>query len=123
MMNEIKFYFAGDFYSTSSTKPIAVSDELIIAIALCDIKVCNFEVPLKSDTKLPPQRCKRFCNHDDSSEFLWSLGFNLFSIATNHTSDWDNEGFYKTKQVLGEEAFGAGSYNEAYKVKVVELGE
>lgn len=121
MENNIKLFFCGDFCSTSSTKGISASDDLKRTIASCDIKVCNFEVPLKPDTKIPPQRRRRFCNHDDAPNFLRNLGFNLFSIATNHTFDWDNEGFYKTKQVFGEEAFGAGSYDEAYRVKVVEL--
>lgn len=35
--------------------------------------------------------------------------------------DWGNEGFLKTKKILGEESFGAGTYEEAYRVKVVEV--
>lgn len=121
MDNIVKIFFAGDFCSTSSTKEITVSDVLKQTIASCDFKVCNFEVPLKPDADFPSQRRKRFFNNDDAPEFLRNLGFNLFSIATNHTFDWDDEGFDKTKQALGDDAFGAGIYEEAYKVKTVEV--
>lgn len=81
----------------------------------------NFEVPLKPSVTLPPQRRERFSQNDDVPAFLQGLGFNLFSIATNHTFDWGEEGFKKTKEILGDAAFGAGTYDEAYKVKVVEI--
>lgn len=122
MLDTLKILFCGDFCSTSSTKPISVSEELRALIVSCDLRVINFEVPLKPDANFPPQRRKRFSNNDDAPVFLRSLGFNLFSIATNHTFDWGDKGFSKTKQVLGADAFGAGTYDEAYKVKVVEAG-
>ena len=94
----IKIFFAGDFCSKSSTKPITVSEDLKRDIASCDLKVCNFEVPLKPDGGyFPPQKRERFYQHDDVPEFLKGLGFNLFSIATNHTFDWGDAGFHKTK--------------------------
>lgn len=51
----IQIFFCGDFCSTPSTKPITVSEELKQVINSCDIKVCNFEVPLKPDG-VKPQR-------------------------------------------------------------------
>lgn len=123
MYDKLKLFFCGDFCSTSSTKPITVSQELRDLIASCDLKVVNFEVPLKPDEALPPQKRRRFSQHDDVPAFLQRLGLNLFSIATNHMFDWGEEGFKKTKAVLGETAFGAGTYNEAYKVKIVEVND
>lgn len=120
-MNSVRVFFAGDFCSTSSAYPITVSEELRNLIASCDLKVINFEVPLKPDVKLPPQKRLRFSQHDDVPDFLRGIGFNLFSIATNHTFDWGEAGYQKTMDVLKDAAFGAGSYNEAYKVKVVEV--
>ena len=120
-MHVIKIFFAGDFCSKPSTSRIVVSDELRDIIHSCDFKVVNFEVPLKPDNvTLPPQKRERFFQHDDVPNFLSELGFNLFQLATNHTFDWGEEGFKKTKKVLGSAAFGAGTYEEAYKVKVVE---
>lgn len=120
-MSNIKLFFAGDFCSKPSTSKITVSDELKNLIQSCDLKVVNFEVPLKPDVKLPPQSRERFFQNDDAPDFLRGLGFNLFSQANNHAFDWGDEGFKKTKTALGDASFGAGTYEEAYKVKVVEV--
>ncbi len=90
-------------------------------IQSCDLKVVNFEVPLKPALNLPPQKRGRFFQHDDTPDFLRGLGFNLFSLANNHAFDWGDEGFKKTKAALGDAAFGAGTYEEAYRVKVEEI--
>lgn len=120
-MNDIKVFFAGDFCSKPSTSKINVSDELKDLIQSCDLKVVNFEVPLKPEVILPPQRRERFFQHDDVPDFLRGLGFNLFSLANNHAFDWGDDGFKKTKVALGDAAFGAGTYDEAYRIKVVEI--
>ena len=119
--NTIRIFFAGDFCSKPSTSRIAVSDELKSLIQSCDLKVVNFEVPLKPDTTLPKQKQERFFQHDDVPDFLRGLGFNLFSQANNHAFDWGNEGFKKTKVALGDASFGAGTYEDAYRVKVIEV--
>ena len=121
MMDPIRIFFAGDFCSKPSTSKINVSKELKDLIQSCDLKVVNFEVPLKSGVNLPPQKRERFFQHDDTTDFLRGLGFNLFSLANNHAFDWGDEGFKKTKAALGDAAFGAGTYEEAYRVKVVEI--
>lgn len=121
MSYKASIFFAGDFCSKPSTSKIIVQDELKSLLQSCDLKVVNFEVPLKPIVKLPPQRRERFFQNDDAPEFLRSLGFNLFSQANNHAFDWGDEGFKKTKTALGDAAFGAGTYEEAYKVKVVEV--
>ena len=120
-MSCVKLFFAGDFCSKPSTSKITVSDELKNLIQSCDLKVVNFEVPLKPEVKLSSQRRERFYQHDDAPQFLRGLGVNLFSLANNHAFDWGDEGFKKTKAALGEASFGAGTYEEAYKVKVVEV--
>ena len=117
----MKLFFAGDFCSKPSTSKIIVSDELKNVIQSCDLKVVNFEVPLKPDVKLPPQGRERFFQNDDAPDFLRGLGFNLFSLANNHAFDWDEEGFKKTKAALGSASFGAGTYEEAYRPKIVEV--
>jgi len=121
MNGNIKLFFAGDFCSKPSTKKITVSDELKNIIQSCDLKLVNFEVPLKPEIDLPSQGRERFFQHDDVPEFLKGLGFNLFSQANNHAFDWDDEGFKKTKAALGDAAFGAGTYEEAYRPKIVEV--
>lgn len=122
MKDSVKLFFAGDFCSKPSTSSIKVSDELKALIASCDLKFVNFEVPLKPEgVHLPPQKRERFFQNDDAPAFLKGLGFNLFSLANNHVFDWGEEGFKKTKAALGDEAFGAGTYDEAYTIKVVDV--
>ncbi len=122
MNNSIRLFFAGDFCSKPSTSRIIVSDELKDLIQSCDLKVVNFEVPLKPEnTNLPPQSRERFFQHDDVPDFLRGMGFNLYSIANNHAFDWGDEGYKKTKSALGDAAFGAGTYEEAYRVKIVDV--
>lgn len=117
----VSLFFAGDFCSKPSTSKITVSDELKDLIKSCDFRVVNFEVPLKpAKVNLPAQKQERFYQHDDAPDFLRANGFNLFQIANNHAFDWGDEGFKKTKAAFGEAAFGAGTYEEAYQVKVVE---
>ncbi|UKK49483.1 CapA family protein [Prevotella sp. E9-3] len=120
MNKQIRIFFAGDFCSKPSTSRITVSDELKCLIQSCDLKVVNFEVPLKPSGALPPQVRERFFQNDDAPNFLRSIGFNLFQLANNHAFDWGEEGFKKTKSALGNQSFGAGTYDEAYKIKVCE---
>ena len=93
----MKIFFAGDFCSKPSTSPIDVSADLREIIRSCDIRVVNFEVPLRPDMKLPPQGRQRYYQHDDVPDFLKGLGFNVFQLANNHAFDWDEPGFRKTQ--------------------------
>lgn len=114
-------FFAGDFCSKPSTSFITPCDELKNILSSCDCRIVNFEVPLKPEIELPERKEERFFQNDDAPEFLRKLGFNLFSIANNHTFDWGDEGFKKTKAAFGEASFGAGTYEEAYQVKEIEI--
>lgn len=121
-MNDVRIFFAGDFCSKASTSKITVCEDLRALIQSCELSVVNFEVPLKPEgVQLPQQHRERFFQHDDCPEFLRNLGFNLFQLANNHAFDWGEEGFKKTKAALGDASFGAGTYEEAYRVKVCEV--
>ena len=80
--SQARIFFAGDFCSKPSTSRITVSDELKDLIQSCDMKVVNFEMPLKPDVmKLSSQTSERFYQNDGAPDFLQGLGFNLFSQA------------------------------------------
>lgn len=122
MSSVVRLFFAGDFCSKPSTSLISVSDEIKDLIRECDLRVINFEVPLKpEDVFLPSTDYERYYQNDDAPSFLKSLGFNLFPIANNHVFDWGDEGLLRVKTAFGEESFGAGSYEEAYRVKCIEI--
>lgn len=119
----VSIFFAGDFCSKPSCSRITVSDDLKRKIQSCDFRVVNFEVPLRPETNdLPSLSYERFFQNDDSVGFLKSLGFNLFQLANNHAFDWGRDGFLKTRNALGCAAFGAGTYDDAYRIKIVEKG-
>jgi poly-gamma-glutamate synthesis protein (capsule biosynthesis protein) len=118
MSNYVRLFFCGDFCSTPSTKNITVSEELSSVISSCDFKLCNFEVPLKPN-EIKPQKGKYYQN-DDAPAFLEELGFNLFSFANNHAFDYGLDGWKKTMSAFKHTPFGSGSYEDAYKVKIVE---
>lgn len=120
MNKRVKLLFAGDFCSKPSTTNITADSDLIAIIKDCDHAIINYEVPLRPDIELPKQERERFFQNDDAPHFLREIGFDLFSIANNHIFDWNEEGFLKTKLILGNDSFGAGTYDEAYKVKVIE---
>lgn len=119
--NKVRLFFAGDFCSKPSTSLIMPSEELKTLLASCDCRIINFEVPLKPSVNLPERKEERFFQNDDAPSFLRGLGFDLFTIANNHTFDWGEAGYQKTKAALGESSFGAGTYDEAYKVKEVVI--
>lgn len=119
--NKIRLLFAGDFCSKPSTSFITPSDELKSLLMSCDCRIVNFEVPLKPEKELPERKEERFFQNDDAPKFLRNLGFDLFSIANNHAFDWGEDGFRKTKNALGEDSFGAGEYEDAYRIKVVNV--
>ena len=120
-MHNVKLFFAGDFCSRPSTSGIIVSEDLKDLIRSCDLRIINFEVPLKPEVDLPPQARQRYFQTDDAPDFLRGLGFNLFQMANNHMFDWDEPGYRKTREALGDAGFGAGTYEEAYRVKTVDI--
>ena len=121
-MSNVRIFFAGDFCSKPTTSYIIVSEQLQDLIKSCDVSIVNFEVPLKPEgVTFPPSRQERFYQHDDVPQFLRNIGFKLFSIANNHLLDWGEKGYEKTMRALGNDCFGAGTYDEAYGVKKVEV--
>ncbi len=73
--------FCGDFCSTPSPSLITVSDELKELISSADLRVCNFEVPVKSEGKAIDKIPPILSQSVESPDFLESLGFNVISLA------------------------------------------
>ena len=69
MNDKVKLFFAGDFCSKPSTSKITVSDELQDLLQSCDLRLVNFEVPLKPSVELPYQKRERFCQNGFENPF------------------------------------------------------
>lgn len=119
--DSISLFFCGDFCSRPSTTFINVADDVRSLIDSCDLKICNFEVPLKPDNV--SEKKGAFHQNDDAPQFLEELGFNLFSFANNHAFDYGEDGYHKTVGAFSDpqSIFGSGTYEEAYKVKTFHI--
>lgn len=121
--DSIRLFFVGDFCSLVPADDIAVKPELASLIQEADISVCNFETPVKPDgySVVQDATFTSIFQSSQSVNFLEGLGFDLFSLANNHTFDCGEEGYLETLKLLKKaQSIGAGSFEEAYKVKVIE---
>lgn len=81
-----------------------------------DLAFCNLECPISYRGK-PLQ--KPYCFRADTCYFsgIREAGFNIFSLANNHTLDWGKDGLLDTKEIIEENNLypvGAGkNQNEA----------
>lgn len=122
MSNPAKIFICGDFCSTPSTEYIQVSEKLSTLIQSCDIRVCNLESPVLPNKTKPV--AGRIHQSENVPKFLSKLGFNLVTIANNHTFDYGEEGYAHTVSLLrnnGIEYLGAGNIKEAYRLKTIEI--
>lgn len=86
-----------------------------------DFNVCNFESPIEGYYKALDRQGPRVKQPKESIDFLRTAGFNVFQLANNHMCDYGEEGCKTTIDVFGDAVtVGAGNYEEAYSVKVVE---
>jgi poly-gamma-glutamate synthesis protein (capsule biosynthesis protein) len=122
-MSNIHLFFVGDFCSLVSPEDIMVKSELASMIQNADISVCNFETPVKP-TGYVVKQDPTFTNLYQSFQsvgFLEKSGFDLFSLANNHTFDCGDEGYHETlKHIKKAQYLGAGTFEDAFKVKVIE---
>lgn len=125
----IKLFFAGDFCCRPSTSVISVDDDLKRLIQSADAAICNFEIPLKTNRLsglaegMTPEQAGYFYQNDDAPRFLETLGFSYFSFSNNHAFDCGEDGWEKTRNAFSdpENLFGSGTYEEACKVKTIEI--
>ncbi|MCQ2283431.1 MAG: CapA family protein [Bacteroidales bacterium] len=116
MSNPIRIFVAGDFCCKPSPSLLSVSDDLKARMQSCELRICNFEFPLHG------QSTTSNWQHDNTPNFLISLGFDLFTLANNHILDGGEDGFRKTVEALQGKGFGAGTYEEAYQPRIMEMG-
>lgn len=117
MSTNIKLLFLGDFVSRDPLK-INISSEIEKLFINSNVRVCNFEVPVKSSGKAIEKSGPSLYQSTESPRFLEKLGFDVISMANNHMFDYAKEGFECTKNAFRSALLvGAGELNEAYSVK------
>ena len=120
--NKVRLFICGDFCSTPSSPFMSIASDLRSLIDSCNLKICNFEGPVKSDgrklNKIPPN----IQQHPDVPDFIENMGFNVISLANNHAFDYGDDGFLATQRAFRKaKVIGAGTFDEAYKVEITEV--
>jgi len=112
----IKINFWGDFKATS-VEGLHLSSEVFDLIRSAKINVVNFEAPVEPQY-LSHRISKSGPSHyQDPSGPKWleQKGFNLISLANNHSMDYGAEALEQTiKSFETAKTFGAGNWENAY---------
>lgn len=116
-MEEISILAFGDFRA-ACCENIKFSDSLSCLLKQADVKICNFEAPIKSDGPVTKKCGPKIDQSEKSPDFLIDNGFNVVLLSNNHMMDHDSIGCEKTKEAFNRIiAVGAGRAKEAYKVR------
>lgn len=110
----------GDFKANQVDR-LSISGELTYLLNTSDINVVNFEAPVKSNGKAIAKSGPNIKQHPDAPAWLERYGFNVISLANNHTMDYGIEGFKKTKSLFRKsKVIGCGTWDEAYHLEIVK---
>lgn len=112
----------GDFFSPK-LNGLEFSDALNEKLEHADLNVVNFEGPIKINKSVPICKSGPNISQDPYAPvFLKKHGFKLFSLANNHSMDYDEQALDATIKCLNEDCIvGAGLWHEAYKIKTLEI--
>lgn len=117
----IKLSFFGDFVASKSAN-ISISKGVRDVIESSELAVCNFEAPIEGDFKSFDREGPRVKQSAKVPALLKEWGFNVVQLANNHMLDYGDEGCASTLKAFdGIVTVGAGSFEDAYSVKTVEV--
>ncbi len=114
--------FFGDF-CIKGTKSLCLAEALKVALHDVALNVVNFEAPVKTINAHPIEKIGPcLCNEVQSLQVLNEAGFNIYTLANNHAMDFGGESLLNTISLLkGNTVVGAGTWEDAYQVKTVEV--
>lgn len=119
----VKILFFGDFLA-QDIKQVSISRELESYVRTSDCCVCNFEAPVEGDGQAFPRCGPRLCQAKEAPAFLEKHGFNVIQLANNHMLDFGDDACAATISAFSyAKLLGAGSFDEAYEVKVICVKE
>lgn len=112
---QIELVFAGDIMAhTEITRKNMDStfEDIKEILKTADFSFANFESPV--DDKLPVSSYPTFNCHKDYAIKAMEAGFNVFSLANNHSNDFFKEGIDSTKKFFDEKK-SEGIYSTGLK--------
>jgi hypothetical protein len=121
-----KLFACGDVVNSSGRQDF-VNKELKKLITNCDVSICNFEAPIKTNFQLPINKVgPHVFQSKESVRYLNDVGFNFVSLANNHIYDYGEEGLKETLSELSKYKFrtvgGGASFEDSYSSEIIEKG-
>ena len=119
---EIKVRFLGDF-CIKSVKNLQFEKNLTQSFQGADLNIANLEAPVKIVGAKGIGKIGPCLSHEeDVPAFLEEHGFNVITLANNHTMDYGAESLLHTKSFFKSSVVvGAGDWREAYQVKTANV--
>ena len=113
----------GDFKADEVSR-LSLSGNLQYLLNTSDINVVNFEAPIYGMSKPIRKSGPNISQSADSPEWLELRGFNVVSMANNHTMDYGEEGMDDTRKAFKKATvIGCGIWEEAYSPTVVTTAD
>ena len=110
----------GDFKANKVDR-LSLSGDLTYLLNKSDINVVNFEAPIRSTGKPIRKSGPNILQDVDAPKWLERYGYNVISLANNHIMDYGVEGMKTTRNAFDKaRVIGCGSWEEAYRVDVIE---
>lgn len=120
----IKLFFCGDIV-VSEKRNEFIDTDMLDLISDCDLSVCNFEAPIKSNGKPIPKVGPHLFQDEDAVPLIKKGGFNICTLANNHIYDYGDKGLEKTLDVLKKndlKTIGAGmDFESAYEPLILDI--
>lgn len=118
----IRINIVGDFFS-SSLSGLQFGNHLKCRLRDGDANVINLEGPIRGVEGTPIIKSGPNIIQDvNVTEFLKRKGFNIFSLANNHSMDYGEGALRNTINSLSDVlVLGAGTFKDAYSLKVFEI--
>lgn len=117
----MRIAFLGDLVLRNPELHI-LGEHLQIVLDGCDIKVLNFEVPVSVSNAVGIHKSGPVHSQSPlSPQWVKEKGFNLVTLANNHSLDYGQEGVKATLESFSDiNITGVGTYESAYDVSIIE---
>ena len=117
-----KIIILGDFRAANPSI-ISFDKEVETLINAADIRICNFEAPIRINNAIPIKKSgPSLSQSGESPKFLKKRGFNVILLANNHIMDLGKEGCVATINSFDSvTTVGVGEPAEAYSVRFIDV--
>lgn len=115
--------FVGDVYIPDGVERLTLSDDLKQLLDSCQVRSCNFEAPVGLCGKAITKIGLCLSQAPQAPRLVEQAGFNLVSLANNHTFDYGEEALKATIAAFNVPTIGAGTNaGEAFQPHFCTIG-